>query len=149
MARRGDCCAPHAEHVATNAATRASPRRWRVTFVPLSSPSSYEPSRGALVALHQAEHAGEPSIRGALRRIARDEVRHAAFSWMLDDWCRPRLSPAARERILQARTNAVTELESELRFEVPDADRKRLGLPARSAARGMLRELRERLWAPR
>ncbi len=101
---------------------------------------------GALVVLHQAEHATEPLIRAAARRIAKDEVFHASFSWMLDEWYRPRLSPAARRRVRRARHDAVSDLERELASEMPEADRKRLGLPARVAARAMLRELDESLW---
>jgi hypothetical protein len=104
---------------------------------------------GALVALHQSEHASEPLIRAALRRIARDEVSHSALAWKLDAWYQPRLSPGARRRVLQARNEAVAQLERELACELPEADRKRLGLPARTAAIAMLRELRERLWRVR
>lgn len=98
------------------------------------------------MALHQSEHATETLIRAALRRIARDEVSHASLAWKLDAWYQPRLSPAARQRVLQARNEAVAELERELACEIPEADRKRLGLPARPAATAMLRELRESLW---
>ena len=101
---------------------------------------------GALVVLHQAEHAGEPLIRAAARRIARDEVFHAQFSWRLDTWFRARLSPPARERVLHARNTAIAALERELSFDLPAADRKRLGLPAPLAAKAMLAELRESLW---
>ena len=101
---------------------------------------------GALVVLHQAEHATEPLIRAAARRIARDEVFHASFSWMLDEWCRQRLSPPARRRVHRARNDAVSALERELASEMPEADRKRLGLPARGVAAAMLRELDESLW---
>jgi len=96
--------------------------------------------------LHQAEHATEPLIRAAARRIARDEVFHASFSWMLDAWCRPRLSSSARRRLHRARNDAVAELKRELVSEIPEADRKRLGLPPRAAATAMLRELDESLW---
>lgn len=101
---------------------------------------------GALVALHQAEHATEPLIRAALRRIARDEVSHSSLAWKLDAWYQPRLLPAARQRVIHARNEAVAELEREIAYDIPEADRKRLGLPARAAATAMLRELRQSLW---
>lgn len=101
---------------------------------------------GALVVLHQAQHAGEPLIRAAAHRIARDEVFHAQFSWLLEDWLHARLSPAARERVHRARNAAIAELERELTFDVPATDRNRLGLPAPLTAKAMLAELRKSLW---
>jgi hypothetical protein len=36
---------------------------------------------GALTAIWQARTAKDPSVAAAVRRIARDETRHAALSW--------------------------------------------------------------------
>jgi hypothetical protein len=36
---------------------------------------------GAVVAMIQAERAGDARVRRAMRRIARDETRHAELSW--------------------------------------------------------------------
>lgn len=77
---------------------------------------------GALVATHQARRAQAPAIRAALAPIARDETRHAAFSFALDRWARTRLSRTAARRLTDARRAALTDLQ-------PTAPDALLGLP--------------------
>jgi hypothetical protein len=96
---------------------------------------------GALIAQRQASHAREPAVRATMRRIARDEARHAELAWVVDAWLRPRLSPAERQRVLAARAAAVDELARELRSSLPLGERERLGLPGTSEAVAMLAEL--------
>jgi hypothetical protein len=96
---------------------------------------------GALVALRQASHAREPAVRATMRRIARDEARHAQLAWAVDAWLHPRLSPAERQQALAARRVAVSELARELRSSLPLAERERLGLPGADEATLMLAEL--------
>ena len=62
---------------------------------------------GALVALHQAEHADTEDLRAILRDIAEDEVQHAELAWDIAAWLAPRLSGAERGRHDRARRNAV------------------------------------------
>ncbi|MFP2911135.1 ferritin-like domain-containing protein [Pyxidicoccus sp. 3LFB2] len=52
---------------------------------------------GALVAHHQALHARDEEVRGAMVRIAEDETRHAELSWAIDRWAREQLSASERE----------------------------------------------------
>jgi len=42
--------------------------------------------------------------------IARDETRHAALSWAVDDWSQALLAPAARRRVREARHEAIERL---------------------------------------
>jgi rubrerythrin len=68
---------------------------------------------GALVAAHQAAHATDPRIARAMRRIARDEARHAALAWAIDAWATPHLSAAARARVRAAQLEAFEDLRRE------------------------------------
>ncbi len=54
---------------------------------------------GAWLAWQQAQHARDPELRAAMRRIAMDEARHAALAWDIHRWAMPRVGRAARERI--------------------------------------------------
>lgn len=65
---------------------------------------------GALVGSFQARFAAEPGVREAMRRIARDETRHAALAWAIDEWVRTRLSPEALQRVDEARRQALRGL---------------------------------------
>jgi hypothetical protein len=96
---------------------------------------------GALIALRQASRASEPSVRVALGRIARDEIRHAEFAWAIERWMRPRLSVVQRRRVREARVAAVAELGREVRVDLAPGERLRLGLPGRREAAVMLAAL--------
>jgi hypothetical protein len=65
---------------------------------------------GALLAHWQAREARDPAVRAVMKRIARDETRHAALSWSIDAWARSRLDRAARGRLDGARADAVRAL---------------------------------------
>jgi hypothetical protein len=71
-------------------------------------------SFGALVGLWQAERAADPLVRGTLRRVARDELRHAAFSWQLDRFARARLGKHSARRLDEARGDALAALGAEV-----------------------------------
>lgn len=84
---------------------------------------------GALTAAMQASSAESASVRAAFAVIARDEARHALFSFALDDWARARL-PAARVRALgEARRDAHVRLCRALEAEASPLTRAALGLP--------------------
>ncbi len=104
---------------------------------------------GAIVALRQATLATEPTVRAAMRRIARDEVRHAALAWAVDAWVRPRLARAARQRVHDARSAAVAELSREVTHELPKAARQRLGVPGATESLAIVAELDRALWLGR
>jgi hypothetical protein len=54
---------------------------------------------GALVGLWQAQHARDPVVRAAMKRIARDETAHAEIAWAVHAWAMRRLGPDARRRV--------------------------------------------------
>lgn len=98
---------------------------------------------GALSAGWQARTAGEAQWRRAMRSIARDELRHSELAWAVDDWARERLTPAERERVLQARRETLHSLEREVGQKVPPEELVRqAGLPSREQALALLQGLR-------
>ena len=100
----------------------------------------------AAVALVQAETASDARVRSALRRIAKDEMRHAELAWDVHHWVSGRLGVAARRRVSRALRTAAREVGREARLGVhPDVVRE-VGVPARWRARAIARELDERLW---
>ncbi|MBX3191550.1 MAG: ferritin-like domain-containing protein [Labilithrix sp.] len=99
---------------------------------------------GALVAQWQARQATDASIRYAMRLIARDEARHAALAWSVDEWIRPLLDAAGRARVQAAFERAIVELRAELGAD-PDPAIAALGLPSAEAARHLLDVLAESL----
>jgi rubrerythrin len=92
---------------------------------------------GALVLAWQAAHAGDPELRAAFTRVARDEARHASLAWALASWLEPRLDAKARARVNAARSRAVARLLRERR-EPPSSLAREAGLPTASEARALL-----------
>jgi hypothetical protein len=84
---------------------------------------------GALQLRWQAEHARDPSDRRLFARIAADETRHAALSWLVAHWAEPLLDARARKRVEGARSRATRAL------------RKKLGAPARRERSALDREV--------
>lgn len=64
----------------------------------------------ALVATWQSRHALDPVVRAVMKRIARDETRHAALSWSIDGWVRRGLSRRQRARVDASRAEACRAL---------------------------------------
>ena len=83
---------------------------------------------GALLACWQANPAADPVIRATMKRIARDETRHAALALQIAGWLKGRLVPTARARVEQARRAALADLAVSV-AEAPPALRRPLGLP--------------------
>jgi hypothetical protein len=81
---------------------------------------------GVLVGTWQAEHAPTKELRAFFGALAHDESRHAALALRIDAWLTDRLSIEARERVEEARSRALAELEASLDAE-PVAG---LGLPS-------------------
>ena len=99
---------------------------------------------GALSVGWQARTAPDPELRRALRAIARDELRHSELAWAVDVWGRERLSPEAAEGVLQARREALRELEREVAQKLPpEVLTREAGLPSREQALGLLQGLGE------
>jgi hypothetical protein len=101
---------------------------------------------GALVALYQARHARSPGVRRVFRRIAREELRHAALSWRVAAWVEPRLGADARNRLREARDRAVRALTADL-ADPPPLVRAEAGLPSARELRGMALALGQSLWS--
>jgi hypothetical protein len=95
---------------------------------------------GALVACWQAQAASDPVIRAAMKRIARDETRHAALAFGVDAWARGRLSASERERVDVARREALSALLSRSN-DVPPSLRGPLGLPGARETRVLAQEM--------
>ena len=102
---------------------------------------------GALLAEWQAAHARDPRVRATMKRVARDETRHAALGWRIFDWAEGRLGAADRARIERAMSAAVSELERSLRREPDRRLAETLGLPSAARALALLASMRGELWA--
>jgi len=98
---------------------------------------------GALLALHQATHARGAGVRAAMKRIARDEIRHAALSWDVHGFFAARLDDATRAEIRDAMRAAADDAS---RSDVPAHVRRAVGLPSDDEARAIVAALRASLW---
>jgi hypothetical protein len=95
----------------------------------------------ALVASWQSRHASDPVVRAVMKRIARDETRHAALSWAIDGWARRRLSHRQRARLDAARAEACHALVLARAMREPPASAERIGLPSKEQAQVLARWL--------
>jgi hypothetical protein len=103
---------------------------------------------GALVAAWQARSAADRQVRAIMRRIARDEVRHAALGWDVMRWANGRLGSRARGQAARAAERAIARLEATFSGANPDSPLRAVsGLPSNAQARVMLRVLRDQLWS--
>jgi hypothetical protein len=102
---------------------------------------------GAAVAMIQAKRARDSRVRRAMKRIARDETRHAELSWAVARWLESQLNADARGRVREAQSKAVAALVHDATYE-PDASlAERLGVPSASQARAVLATLKATLWS--
>ncbi len=102
---------------------------------------------GALVASWQAQRAGDPRVRAAMAVIAREEASHAALAWRVAEWSEGKLTPAARERVAEARRAAVEALCAEAaEATVDESVARSLGWPRAAESRAMLASLRATVW---
>nr|WP_216626904.1 ferritin-like domain-containing protein [Corallococcus exercitus] len=102
---------------------------------------------GALLAHHQALHARDLEVREVMVRIAEDETRHAALSWDIDQWARPRLSVEERETLREAQKRAVALLREEVAVPLDASIITEAGMPTPEAALALLDTLEQDLWA--
>ncbi|PTL81564.1 hypothetical protein [Vitiosangium sp. GDMCC 1.1324] len=97
---------------------------------------------GALVTAWQARTSGDAEVRRALGPISQDELRHAELAWAIDDWASERLSPSARDLVLQARRETLRMLEHEVGSQTPPEQLVReAGVPSREQALNLLHGL--------
>ncbi|MFB1479220.1 ferritin-like domain-containing protein [Corallococcus sp. RDP092CA] len=102
---------------------------------------------GALLAHHQALHARDLEVRQAMVGIAEDETRHAALSWDIDQWARPRLSEEERAAVKEAQKRAVALLREEVAVPLDASIITEAGMPTPEAALALLDTLEQDLWA--
>jgi hypothetical protein len=95
---------------------------------------------GALLATFQATHAADTSVRAAMRRIARDETRHAVLGWRIASWVEGRVDRGCRARVAAARRDALGDMLAGL--GEPSADMVHtLGLPTRTQSLALAHKL--------
>jgi hypothetical protein len=100
---------------------------------------------GAALLAVQSQRAVDPALRALLRRIAGDEVRHAALSWRIAGWLDGQLDARGRRRVARARRRAFDELERELPACLPPDPA--LGTPGGAEQLRLLAALRATLEA--
>ena len=101
---------------------------------------------GSLVAMWQARAAGDPRVRAAMKRIAKDEARHAELAWQVARWLDTQLDACARERVRAARQAAIDGLKAELRQEPAAALVEHAGLPTARQASVLFDNASALLW---
>lgn len=102
---------------------------------------------GALVAHHQALHARDAEVRGAMVRIAEDETRHAELSWAIDRWAREQLSADECAALREAQREAVAALREEMAAPLEDSLVTEAGMPSPEVAASLVETLASELWA--
>jgi hypothetical protein len=75
-----------------------------------------------------------------MRRIATDEMRHAALAFEVAAWLETRLDPPARARVHAARKSALAELAART-GEMPAHLRAALGFPTARESRRLAEQL--------
>ncbi len=96
---------------------------------------------GALVASWQARRAGDRHVATAMRRIAKDETRHAALAWEILAWGYALGSRAERARVRRTFDAALDALERRAPTRLDDATRRTSGHPDGDAERRLANEL--------
>jgi hypothetical protein len=97
---------------------------------------------GALVAMHQAEHAGNDALRADLGQIAQEEVRHAAWSHDLDAWLQAHLTAEQTAAVAHAKAEAFAQLEREGSAHLAPELLRQAGLPSARVAQALVAELK-------
>jgi len=102
---------------------------------------------GALVAVHQAAHAGDARVAAVMQRIADDETRHAALAWDVAEWLDSRLGEDERRLVTEARARAALTLRASLASPVAHDLEHDAGIPPAAKALAMLDVIAPSLWA--
>ncbi len=92
---------------------------------------------GAVVGRWQGLHAADPDVRAVMAAVARDELRHAEFSFALDAWIRSRLPGSRRARLDGTLRRARRRLAAASQRPVPPRLREALGLPSLDETRAL------------
>ena len=102
---------------------------------------------GAVVTQWQSRTARDRAVRRAFVNIARDELRHAELAFAVARWLHARLDEVSRRRVREAQRAAAVELARDIERPAPPRLVAAVGLPDRNAARGLIADLRVRLWS--
>jgi hypothetical protein len=102
---------------------------------------------GAVVGHFQWRHAEDDHVRGAMKRIARDETSHAVLSWELDACARSRLAVRERRELDRAVRAAFDEMERAASAPVCGDLIRLAGLPPAPVARELVAAVRRKLFA--
>jgi rubrerythrin len=121
--------------------TRARPRSLEAMARENAVEGCVRETFGAMVATWQAANATDARVRRSMKRIARDETRHAALAWAVARWAESRLDRKARTRVARARAAAHRELLRDLGAELPDRERLEAGLPSARESRAIAAKL--------
>jgi hypothetical protein len=100
----------------------------------------------AAIAVAQGERAEDPEVRTTMRKIARDELGHAALSWDIGQWVEAQLTDAERAAVAEERRSAIAELEAQIGEAMPPSWRRTLGVPSREERQAMFAAMRTQLW---
>lgn len=121
------------------------PRSLRAMAVENAVEGCVREAFGALVATYQAAHAGNPSVRRAMRGIAADETSHAALAFRVAGWLDGRLDARAARSVRASMRKAGQALLREASAPVHPALIRELGVPRPEAALQMAQGLLETL----
>ena len=102
---------------------------------------------GALLAIWQAEHAGDADVRDAMGEIAPDETRHAALAWKVAAWADALLSEDARARVRRARDEAALAIAEEAKHEPDAAIAFATGAPRGAIASQLAARMHAEVWS--
>ena len=93
---------------------------------------------GALIALHQSEHALDDEVRAAMCEIAEQETAHAALSFRIAAWARTQLGGDDVAALDAERTAAFADLRCMSGYRPADDAAPVVGWPTRDASAAML-----------
>jgi hypothetical protein len=103
---------------------------------------------GALVALAQAESAGDEAVREAMAGVAEDEARHADLAWAIAAWADRRLDAAGQARVAEARARAARALAAQVAADpAGEALARVAGVPDGERAVALVDRMQRELWA--
>jgi len=101
---------------------------------------------GAMLAAHAAATATDPTVAATIGQIAADEARHAALSFAIGDWLRPRLTPSAQRAVAREMARALAAQQQVGPGPLSARDRRRAGVAPRSQVRRWLQALGPVVW---
>jgi hypothetical protein len=101
----------------------------------------------ALECAWQGYVATDAVVRATMRRIARDELRHLAFSWAVHAWAIGRLDAAGRARVRRAQRDAIAVLKREVGRDPHESLLGRGGLPRAHQSQWLVDAIEEKVAA--